>query len=181
MTAPPLATPRLLLTGHTAADLDPLARMWADPGVYGPIGGRPRSREEVWLRLLRSIGQWTLLGHGFWVVRDRDTRAVLGEVGLLAAERAIDPPLALPETGWMLDPAVHGRGLAHEAMRAVLGWADRQGLGATCCIIAPANTPSLTLAARLGYVRVRDASYAGQPIAVLERRAPGQGGESDRP
>jgi hypothetical protein len=33
--------------------------MWADPGVYAMIGGKPRAREDVWIRLLRSVGCWT--------------------------------------------------------------------------------------------------------------------------
>lgn len=56
--------------------------MWADPKIFELIGGQPRSREDVWIRLLRSIGQWTLFGYGAWIVRDRATGVLLGEVGL---------------------------------------------------------------------------------------------------
>lgn len=168
MTAPTLATDRLTLTGHHPDDLDALAAMWAEPAVYTMIGGVARSPEEVWLRLLRSIGQWQAFGYGSWVIRDADGTLV-GEGGLMEARRAIDPPLRLPEANWVLAPQAHGRGYAHEAMAAALAWADAQGIARTTCIIDPANTPSLRLAAKLGYAIVRDALYKDRPIHVLER------------
>ena len=168
MIAPVVTTDRLILTGHHPDHLDALAAMWADPAVYTMIGGVPRSREEVWLRLLRSIGQWQAFGYGSWVFCAPDG-TVLGEGGLMEARRAMDPPLALPEANWVLAPHAHGRGFAQAAMAAALGWADAQGIARTTCIIDPTNTPSLRLAAKLGYTAVRDATYKDRPIHVLER------------
>ncbi|GAA0658307.1 RimJ/RimL family protein N-acetyltransferase [Sphingomonas insulae] len=168
MIAPALRTERLVLRGHAPDDLAVLAAMWQAPAVYQMIGGAPRPDEEVWIRLLRSIGQWQAFGYGSWVVAD-DT-GVVGEIGLIEARRAIDPPLAVPEVGWTLAPAAHGRGYAHEALCAALAWADGQGIVHTTCIIDPGNTPSLKLAAKVGYVPVRDATYKDHPIHVLERR-----------
>jgi len=168
--APRLATRRLVLTGHHPDDLDDLAPMWAHPAVYERIGGQPRSREEVWIRLLRSIGQWTHFGYGSWVLRERDGGAFVGEIGLLEARRAIDPPLdARPEMGWTLAPAMFGKGYALEALTAILDWSDRRGLAQTCCIIDPGNAPSLKLADRIGYRVQRETPYHGKPILVLER------------
>jgi RimJ/RimL family protein N-acetyltransferase len=171
MTAPILRTDRLLLAGHRPDDLDAIAAMWAHPAVYGKIGGVARSREEVWIRLLRHIGQWQAFGYGSWVLRD-SAGGFVGEAGLMEARRAIDPPLALPEMGWTLAPAVHGRGYAREALDAILGWAAGRGIARTTCIIDPDNAPSLRLAARLGYATVRDAAYKGRTVRVLERQAP---------
>lgn len=169
--APLLRTDRLVLTGHRPADLDALAAMWSDVRVYAAIGGQPRAREEVWIRLLRSIGTWTAFGYGSWVVRETADGPALGEVGLIEAKRAIDPPLAAPETGWTLSPALHGQGYAREAMAAVLGWADKQGLARTQCIIDPANAASIRLATELGYARLREARYHDRPILCFERVA----------
>ncbi|MCP3736041.1 GNAT family N-acetyltransferase [Sphingomonas sp. RP10(2022)] len=168
MTAPTLRTDRLTLAAHHPDDLDDLAAMWAHPAVYGMIGGTARSREEVWIRLLRSIGQWQAFGYGSWVVRDH-AGGFVGELGLIEARRAIDPPLTLPEMGWTLAPHVHGRGYAHEALVAVLGWAAVHDIARTTCIIDPANAPSLKLAAKLGYKQVREALYNDRPTLVLER------------
>ncbi len=167
MTAPTLTTDRLILRAHGPDDLDALTAMWNEPAVYRMIGGEPRSREEVWIRLLRSIGQWQAFGYGSWVVCDGP--AVIGEIGLIEARRAIDPPLTLPEVGWTLAPDAHGKGYAYEALTAALAWADRQGITRTTCIIDPANAASRKLAAKIGYTHVRDTTYKGHTIHVLER------------
>ena len=169
MSAPTLTTERLTLRGHHPDDLDALAAMWADPGVYAMIGGKPRAREEVWIRLLRSIGQWTAFGYGAWVVCDRATGEVLGDIGLLESRRAIVPELTVPETGWTLIPAAQGKGYAGEAMRAVLGWADGQGLTRTCCIIDPATTASIRLAEKLGYGAPVEGVYHDRTIRIFHR------------
>jgi len=169
--APVLRTSRLTLTGHCRADLDDLAAMWGDPTVTAMIGGRPRTREEVWIRLLRAVGQWRLFGYGAWVARETATGRFVGDVGLLEAERAIDPPLALPEVGWALSPGFQGRGMAREAAAAALGWADVHGVRATCCIIHPDNRASIRLAKKLGYGRTRTAAYHDAPTLVFERSA----------
>ncbi len=170
--APTLITDRLMLRAHQADDLEPLAAMWATPEVYRMTGGKPRSREDVWIRLLRSIGQWALFGYGAWVVRDGATGELLGELGLIQAKRAINPPLPAPEVGWTLIPAAHGQGIASEAMKTVLVWADDQPIMRTCCIINPANQASIRLAERLGYTFTREARYHEEPTRVFERIRP---------
>lgn len=167
--APTLTTARLCLRGHHPDDLDALAAMWADPAVYAMIGGKPRPREDVWIRLLRSVGTWTVFGYGAWVVCDRATGAVLGDVGLLESRRAITPALTVPEAGWALAPAGHGKGYAEEAMRAVLGWADANGIDRTCCIIDPGNTASIRLAEKLGYGTPIDGVYYERAIGIFHR------------
>ncbi|MGY2734971.1 GNAT family N-acetyltransferase [Sphingomonas sp. UYP23] len=168
MDAPTLRTERLILAAHRADDLDDLAAMWAHPAVYEKIGGIPRPREEVWIRLLRAIGHWKALGYGNWVLRDHVGRFI-GEIGLMDAQRAIDPPVRLPEMGWVIAPAAHGRGYAGEALQAILDWTDRQGLTRTTCLIEPDNDPSLRLASKLGYAFARAATYKTRPILLLER------------
>lgn len=174
---PTLSTARLVLTGHRADDLDDLAAMWADPAVYAMIGGTPRSREEVWIRLLRSIGTWALFGYGSWVVRDRARDVILGEMGLIEARRAIVPAIDAPEMGWTLTKAAQGQGFAQEALTAILDWADAQprahtpDLSRTQCIINPDNAPSIRLAARIGYRALGEAVYHDAPIGLYERRA----------
>jgi RimJ/RimL family protein N-acetyltransferase len=167
---PTLRTERLILSGHQPDDLPALAAIWCDPEVYRHIGGQERGREEVWLRMLRHVGQWTLFGRGMWVVRDRETGAVLGEAGLMDGRREMTPPLPeMPEAGWTLASAAHGRGLGREAMTAALAWADAEGHPKSCCIIDPGNAPSIRLAGRLGYVPAGTSQYHGRPVAVMTR------------
>jgi RimJ/RimL family protein N-acetyltransferase len=50
---PILETERLRLRGHRLDDFPASAAMWADPVVTRHTTGKPQTREEVWLRLLR--------------------------------------------------------------------------------------------------------------------------------
>src|ERR1700749_5163245 len=122
---PVIETERLRLRAHPTHDLGGGGAMWGDPVVTRYIGGKPFTREEVWARLLRYAGHWAMLGFGYWVVRDAQSGRFVGEVGFADYHREIEPSLlGTPEVGWALDPSVHGRGYATEAVRAALGWAD---------------------------------------------------------
>ena len=170
--APVLSTDRLTLTGHAAADLEDCAAMWADPRVYTMIGGQPRSREDVWIRLLRSVGQWTLFGYGSWIARETATGRMIGELGLIEARRAIVPAIDdTPEVGWALAGDAHGQGYAAEALAAIFAWVDPR-IPRTVCIIDPDNAPSRRLAARLGYGERTTGTYHDKPILILDRPAP---------
>ncbi|WP_339744196.1 GNAT family N-acetyltransferase [uncultured Maricaulis sp.] len=171
MTIPTLVTERLVLRGHTRHDFAGSLALWTDPGVIRFIGGRASSENEVWQRLLRYAGMWAMLGYGYWAITDRSDGRFLGEAGLADLKRELSPPLGeVPESGWALDPAVHGRGLASEAMRAVLDWADtRLDRPETCCIIDPVNTASIHLAGKLGYRPRHTGTLAGKELTVFYR------------
>jgi len=172
MTVPGLATPRLTLSAPGPQDLEDSAAMWADPAVYGMIGGRAFSREEVWQRLLRYVGHWQIVGYGSWTVREAASGRYVGEVGLMDSRRATEPGFeGTPEAGWALAPWAHGRGYAGEAVGAMLGWADAQGIPRTVCIIDAANAASIRLAARVGYRFLASARYRDAPIDLYERAA----------
>lgn len=169
---PEIETERLVLRAHRVQDIDEMLAMWSDPVVTRYIGGRIFSREEVWSKLLRYAGSWSLLGHGYWVIRDRRSGAFLGEVGFLDLHREITPPLGTrPELGFALVAGSHGQGLGTEAARAALAWGDRAwGTAATVCLISPENEPSLRLARRLGYMETARAEYRGAAVTLHERR-----------
>lgn len=143
--------------------------VWNDPIVTRHIGGRPFTREEVWQRLLRYAGSWVLLGHGFWIIEDRVTGMLLGEIGILNAKREIEPPLDDLELGWALLPEAHGKGYASEALQAVLDWEEKVfGSPRLLAIIDPDNAPSLKLAAKFGFVELAQTTYKGVPIIQFE-------------
>lgn len=176
-TCPILTTPRLTLGPHRVDDHADMVETWRDPVVVRHFGGVPSTVEEVWARLLRYGGLWPLVGYGYWAVRETATGRFVGEVGLAEFRRDLDPSVVgTPEAGWVLASWAHGRGLAAEATRAMLGWCDT-ALAAprTVCLIDPANAPSLALAARLGYRRFADARYKGKPTVLLERGRPTTG------
>ncbi|MGO4571509.1 GNAT family N-acetyltransferase [Microvirga sp. 2TAF3] len=156
---------------HRTDDFDDCLAMWADSGVTRFIGGRPFTQEEVWSRLLRYVGHWSLLGYGFWAVEEKATGAFLGEIGFADFKRTIEPSLeGMPEIGWVLIPKAHGKGYATEAVRAATAWGDTHfGEARTVCIISPENLPSIRVAEKCGYREFLRTNYKDKP-AILFRR-----------
>jgi RimJ/RimL family protein N-acetyltransferase len=173
VTAPVLETERLRLRPYRADDLPEYAAMWADPLVTRHIGGTPLSMESAWWKILRHAGHWALLGFGYWVVEERASERLVGEVGFVDFKRDITPSLAgTPEIGWALVPRAHGAGFATEAARAAIAWGDARFSGApTVCLIAPENAASIRVAAKCGYREHVTTTYAGAPMVVFRRGA----------
>lgn len=169
--APVIETERLRLRRHELSDFEASVAMWADPDVARFIGGKPSTREDTWGRLLRCVGHWELLGHGFWLIEEKATGAFVGEGGWGTFKREIEPRFEAPEQGWALATSAHGKGYAHEAMRAALDWGVAHFARTDfVCMIAPENAPSLKLAAKLGYAEYGRAEYKGS-LSILLRRA----------
>ncbi|WP_421737103.1 GNAT family N-acetyltransferase [Caulobacter sp.] len=174
MLAPPptLVTKRLTLRPPEVSDFDDSAAMWADPVVTRFVGGRPNTSEESWARLLRARGLWSLLGYGYWAVRETSTGRYVGEVGFADFHRDIEPSLTgLPEMGWVLTAWSHGQGFGTEAVTAGLAWIDAAlKPRVTPCIIDPGNAASLALAAKMDFRIKAHTTYKDAPIIMLERR-----------
>lgn len=168
--APVIETERLILRGHVKADLDECFAMWGDAEVTRFIGGKPAALDEVWSRLLRYVGHWDQMDYGFWTVREKVGGRFVGEVGFADFKRQMSPSFGeTPEMGWVLSPAVQGRGYATEAVNAALAWADRRFSGGrTVCMISPENAPSLRVAEKAGFREFARANYHDDVI-LLER------------
>lgn len=170
--APVIETQRAILRAHRMGDFDAYATMWADPAVTRFIGGKPRTREESWMRFLRHAGLWSLLGYGFWAIEEKATGRFVGEAGFHDLKRDMEPSIeGIPEAGWALAPAVHGAGLATEIVSRVHVWGDETfGRAKTVCIIDPENTASQNVARKCGYSEVTRTLYHDAPTILLERR-----------
>lgn len=168
---PSLETERLHLRGHRLDDFDDCAAMWADPSVTRHIGGKPLTPEEVWARLLRYVGHWSLMGFGYWVIEETASGRFAGEVGFADLKRDITPPLdGVPEIGWVLPSWSRGRGLATEAARAAVAWGDTHfAPGPTVCLIHPGNAASIRVAEKCGYRQVEQTMYKGEPSLLFQR------------
>jgi len=166
-----LETERLRLRGHRLEDFAQCAAMWADPVVTRYIGGKPLNEEESWARFLRYAGHWSLLGFGYWVAEEKESENFAGEVGFADCKREMEPLMkGVPEIGWVLATGVHGRGLATEAVRAVVKWGDVNfESGRTACIIAPENVASIRVAEKCGYRQLQRATYKGRPTLMFVR------------
>ena len=125
---PTIETERTILRPHRLDDFDAYAAMWADPVVTRFIGGKPRTREESWIRFLRHPGMWSLLGYGFWAIEEKASGRFIGEAGFHDLKRDIVPSIeGMPEAGWALVPSAHGKGLASEVVGRMLAGATRLG------------------------------------------------------
>lgn len=168
---PTIETERLILRGHRNDDFDAYAAMWADPEIVRLISGVGFTREQSWSRFLRHAGIWHHLGFGFFALEDKASGAFVGEAGFHDLRREIEPPLeGALECGWAISREAQGRGLAVEAMRAALAWADAHVAGLRrMCIIDPRNGASLRIAEKLGFEPRAKTSYHDTPIDMFER------------
>ncbi len=170
MTIPTLETERLRMRGHRLEDLEHCVSLWSDPVVTRYTSGRPLTREEVWARLLRYIGHWTLLGYGFWVVEEKATGNFVGEVGVAEFERDMESPLDRPEAGWVLAGDAHGKGYATEAVLAAIAWGKtRFESPHLMCLIHPENLASIRIAGKCGFHELRRSNYKDHPVIVMGR------------
>jgi len=171
---PIIETERLILREFRRTDLDAYAATMGDIEVMRHIGGEALSREDSWRRLATSVGLWSLLGMGPWVVERRADGRYLGHIGFFDFERDIQPSMrGEPEMGWIFDRAAQGQGYASEAGKAALQWADEVlKPDSIPAIIDLENEPSIRLAERLGFIRQADAVYKDEPIALFRRNRP---------
>ena len=172
--APTVETERLVLRSFRREDLDAHAAKLAKREVVRHLGGHAFNREDSWRRLTMAVGQWPLLGYGYWAVELKVENRMVGEIGFADFERGMTPDISgMPEMGWVFDSSVHGQGIAGEAARAALAWIDAIYRPPEIpAIIAIENAKSMRLAERLGFVREPDALYRDEHIALFRRRSP---------
>jgi RimJ/RimL family protein N-acetyltransferase len=171
LTPPILTTDRLDMRPPVASDFAAVLTINAQPAT-GRYLGSTSSVAEQFLRFCRSAGSWPLYGYGSFVIRRRDADAVIGNCGIFHTWRDLGPDFDdHPEAGWVLGAEHTGRGLAEEAMRAVLAWFDgAHGPRRTVCMIDPRNAASIKLAGKLGFAPFRDANLAnGEAVTLFER------------
>jgi len=169
--APRIETERLLLRAWGKDDFRAYHALVQHPEVHRHFGPEPMGQEECWRRLTSAVGMWTMVGFGGWAAVRQSDDKLIGMVSLFNAWRGLDPEFGEePEMGWIFAREVHGKGFAGEACRAVLQWAE-ENLKPTpiWAIIAPANEPSLNLASKLGFERLHETTYHGEPTVILRR------------
>jgi len=170
---PILESDRLRLRPHRLDDFPNCSALWADPVVTRFIGGKPLTEEEAWVRLLRYVGHWSLMGFGYWAVEEKASGQFLGEGGFQENQRDIAPSLkGMLETGWVFAPHAHGKGYATEAVLAMHAWKDANlPEKKVCCIIDTPNLASFRVAEKCGYREFGRAIYKGASVVLLARES----------
>ncbi len=171
MIAPTITTERLILRGLTLADWEDYAALWSNTEMTRFIG-EPRSRNVSWAKFTQAAGLWPLIGYGYWAFIDRASGAFIGNGGVARFERGIAELEGYPEAGWAFGPDAWGRGLATEAVSAILSWADEALTAEVRCIISPDNIASIRVAGKCGFAHLCDHEGEGGLLKVM-RRLPG--------
>ena len=164
---PVLHSERLRLRPWREEDLEPYAEFCANAATARFLGG-VCGREDAWRRMAMFLGHWILRGYGNWAIEDKVTGHWLGYCGLWRPE-------GWPETEvmWGLAADCQGRGYATEAGRCARDFAYRElGWRTLISCIAPANSASQRVAARLGAVRERNTELRGGDISIYRHPGP---------
>ncbi|MEV0195342.1 GNAT family N-acetyltransferase [Nonomuraea sp. NPDC050691] len=156
----PAPTARLSFREMTPDDLDDMAALLGDPEVmrYYP---RTRTREEALRWIESSERSYAEYGHGLWALTVRETGEFAGNCGLTRQQVEGE---TFTEVGYLVPPALQGRGYATEAALACRDHArDVLTVDRLISIIHPDNVPSQRVAAKLGLTLERTAMYHGLP------------------
>jgi len=116
-----------------------------------------------------NVKHWVDHGFGMWMLRDRDTSAVIGRAILRHLDvEGVDEV----ETGYGFMPEYWGRGLATEIADACvrIGF-DQLGLSSIVAITTPANLASQRVMQKAGLVYERDIVHAGAPHVLFRINA----------
>ena len=155
-----IETKRLLLRRVTAADLDELIAIHADPEIERFMGTFDQDRATDWLD--RVDQSWHAHGYGRVAITDRATGRLLGRTGLQYFEQ-----FAETELGWTLRRDAWGCGYATEAACACADWAFREfEIRYFTSLIEPDNERSINLAERLGMTPLRNDFMLERPFIV---------------
>lgn len=162
-----LATPRLHLAPLDLSDLEELWALHSDPALFtADSTASLTDRAQMRTVLAAWCEHWDHQGFGYRALRRRGDEGVghgpvLGVAGLTELSRAGAPPVL--SVYYRLAQHAQGRGLAHEALTAILSDAeqDPRTAGRSAHIITDLqNAPSLRLAARLGFTALGDEQVA---------------------
>lgn len=143
-----METERLQLRPTDLSDASFMLELLNTPQFIEHIGDRNvRTLEDAEEYIqLRIIPQFERLGYGSYTIIEKATGQKIGTCGLYDREE-----LEINDIGFALLPPFEGKGLAYEASKAVMDFANRNfGITKFSAITTNANNRSQTLIERLG-------------------------------
>lgn len=156
-----LTTARLTLEPQTTAHADAMYAVLCDPALYAYENEPPVSRE--WLRTRFEKLETRASASGDeqwlnWVIR-------LPSSDLIGYVQATVAAGGTAYVAYVLSSAHWGRGLAREAVEAMIGeLVDCYGVGRLLAVLKRENARSLRLLQRLGFSAAGVGAHAGQQV-----------------
>lgn len=174
MSGPVLTTERLELWRPQASDLADLFELTRDDETRRFLGGFVPSEADSFARLYRNAGSWAFWGYGVFMVRLKGEARIVATCGVFRSHRGFGAEAGLDdvaEAGWIVHRDHWGKGLAREAMAAVLAWFDAtHGKQRVACMIEEGHAVSDRLARQLGFAPYgRHQAEDGAGLVLYER------------
>ena len=136
-----------------------LSALLRDPRVARTLwpGQGPPSESQLLYSLGDKLEHWQRYGFGLWLLRDRDTGAVVGRGGLQHTSIGGREEI---EAGWAIAPERWGEGLATELAHACVAVAfDRLALEQIVAFTLPTNLASRRVMEKSGFAYEGEVSY----------------------
>lgn len=143
-------TARLVARRLEPQDVDALFAVYGDAGGMRWVGdGRPITRAQCVAWLAVTENNYRVRGYGMFALAGRDDGRVVGFCGLVHPGGQIEA-----EIKYALERRYWGRGLATEAVAAMLAYAAKEvGLARVIATTAPENAASHRVLLKAGMVR----------------------------
>ena len=157
-------TARLLLRPWSDEDLEPHARICADPEVMRYMGRGALARERGAERVEGFARHWERHGYGLWAAEYKASGAFIGRIGLLFREDSPEGADGV-EVAWLLDRPYWGRGLATEgALASIRHGFEEVGLERIISIALPQNVASRRVMEKAGLVFCGEARWQDHDV-----------------
>lgn len=152
--------PWIICTGERVTVREASQEDWRALQCWGPFREWPD--QEAFQAYID--GQYSFYEYGLWLIEEKNTGLLLGRAGVWnpdeetcrRLEEAGEQSETYLELGYEVFSPYQGQGFAAEACRAVMAYADWELECRLCARIRPDNLPSLKLAERLGFKRLRE-------------------------
>ena len=146
---PVIATERLVMRPITEADCADMYEYSRDPATSAYLLWEPHPDPAYTLSHIRQLlRQYRSLTFFDWALVEKTSGKMIGTAGFTH----IYGKQRKAEIGYVLSPAFHRRGLAPEAVQAVLDFGfHKLGLKSAVCRIMEGNEGSVKVAERLGF------------------------------
>lgn len=143
-----LQTPRLILRAFTLDDVEAMYQLMTVPEVIRYVGNKPAQSKQDVLDYLHQhpLRDYQVYGYGRFACVCRETGQLIGFSGIKFLEE-----ISETELGYRFLPQFWRKGLATEAGRAVIEFAQGLGLKRLVAVIHPQNEGSQQVATKLGF------------------------------